>query len=94
MKSQPSSTDDVRIDEILELSPPAHVLREFPCTDAIGQVVSATRARLHAILQGEDDRLVVVIGPCSIHDSDAAVEYARRLEGSHQRSPPRRHVPN
>ena len=85
MKSQPSSTDDVRIDEIKELSPPAHVLREFACTDAIGELVSATRARLHAILQGEDDRLVVVIGPCSIHDSEAAVEYARRLRSERER---------
>ena len=85
MKSQRFSTDDVRIDEIKELSPPAHLLRELPCTDSIGQIVSATRARLHAILRGEDDRLVVVIGPCSIHDSDAAIDYARRLQGERER---------
>ena len=85
MKSHHSSTDDVRIDEIKELSPPAHVLREFPCTDAIGQVVSATRAKLHAVLGGEDDRLVVVIGPCSIHDPEAAVDYARRLRSERER---------
>jgi 3-deoxy-7-phosphoheptulonate synthase len=83
--STDSSTDDVRIDEIKELSPPAHVLREFPCTDAISHIVSATRARLHAILQGEDDRLVVVIGPCSIHDTEAAIEYARRLHRERER---------
>jgi 3-deoxy-7-phosphoheptulonate synthase len=85
MNSHAFSTDDVRIDDVKELSPPAHVLREFPCTDAIGQVVSTTRARLHAILQGEDDRLVVVIGPCSIHDSEAAVDYARRLLNERER---------
>jgi 3-deoxy-7-phosphoheptulonate synthase len=80
-----SSTDDVRIDEIKELSPPAHVLREFPCTDTVGEIVSATRSRLHAILQGTDDRLVVVIGPCSIHDPEAAVDYARRLGSERER---------
>jgi 3-deoxy-7-phosphoheptulonate synthase len=85
MKPHPFSTDDVRIAEIKELSPPAHLLREFPCTDAISEVVSATRSRLHAILSGEDNRLVVVIGPCSIHDPEAAVDYARRLRGERER---------
>jgi len=78
-------TDDLRIAEIKELSPPAHVLREFPCTDAVGAVVSAARAAIHGILRGEDDRLVVVIGPCSIHDPDAAVDYARRLAAERAR---------
>ncbi|MFM9194420.1 MAG: 3-deoxy-7-phosphoheptulonate synthase, partial [Planctomycetia bacterium] len=78
-------TDDLRIDEIKELSPPAHLLREFPCTESIGEIVSGTRTRLHAILRGEDDRLVVVIGPCSIHDPDAAVDYARRLRAERER---------
>jgi len=85
MKPQSFSTDDVRIEEIKELSPPAHLLREFPCTDAVGRIVSATRARLHAILQGEDDRLIVVIGPCSIHDPEAAVDYAHRLRSERER---------
>ena len=85
MTPKRSSTDDVRIDEIKELSPPAHLLRELPCTEPIGQIVSATRARLHSILRGEDDRLVVVIGPCSIHDPEAAVDYARRLQGERER---------
>jgi 3-deoxy-7-phosphoheptulonate synthase len=85
MKPQPFSTDDIRIDEIKELAPPAHLLREFPCSDAIGQVVSATRSKIHGILQGEDDRLVVVIGPCSIHDSEAAIDYAHRLQAERER---------
>ncbi|MFM7206760.1 MAG: 3-deoxy-7-phosphoheptulonate synthase [Planctomycetaceae bacterium] len=79
MRFQRSQTDDLRIADIKELSPPAHVLREFPCTEVVGGVVSAARATLHAILPGDDDRLVVVIGPCSIHDPDAALDYARRL---------------
>jgi len=78
-------TDDLRIAEIKELSPPAHLLREFPCTDAVGSVVSAARGTIHAILRGDDDRLVVVIGPCSIHDPEAAVDYARRLAAERER---------
>ena len=85
MNPQRTTTDDLRIDEIKELSPPAHLLRELPCTDSIGQIVSATRARLHSILRGENDRLVVVVGPCSIHDPEAAVDYARRLQGERER---------
>ena len=85
MKPARSLTDDVRIDDIKELSPPAHLLREFPCTVAIGRLVTAARAAVHAILQGDDDRLVVVIGPCSIHDPDAALDYAGRLLAERQR---------
>jgi 3-deoxy-7-phosphoheptulonate synthase len=85
MPTPRSTTDDLRIAEIKELSPPAHVLREFPCTERIGEIVSAGRHSLHAILQGDDDRLIVVIGPCSIHDPEAAVEYARRLLAERQR---------
>ena len=79
MKPQRSTTDDLRIDEIKELSPPEHLLRELPCTEHVGGVVSSARGALHEILHGGDDRLVVVIGPCSIHDPAAAIAYARRL---------------
>jgi 3-deoxy-7-phosphoheptulonate synthase len=72
-------TDDLRIKEIKELSPPAHLIREFPCTDAASQTAHDTREALHRILHAMDDRLIVVIGPCSIHDPKAAIEYARRL---------------
>jgi len=78
-------TDDLRIREIKELSPPAHLIREFPCTEEIGQVVFAARSALHAILHGMDDRLIVVIGPCSIHDPKAALEYVRRLKVERER---------
>jgi 3-deoxy-7-phosphoheptulonate synthase len=73
-------TDDVRIREIKELSPPAHILREFPTTDTAAETTFQTRQGLHRVLHGADDRLVVVIGPCSIHEYDAAMEYARRLK--------------
>ena len=71
--------DDVRIREIKELAPPAHLLREFPCTGRTEQLTYETRQSIHRVLHGSDDRMLVIIGPCSIHDSKAGVEYARRL---------------
>jgi 3-deoxy-7-phosphoheptulonate synthase len=73
------NTDDLRIREIKELSPPSHVMREFPCTTGISTTVYGARHAVHDILHGADDRLVVVIGPCSIHNPVAAIEYANRL---------------
>jgi len=78
-------TDDLRIKEIKELSPPSHVIREFPCTDKASQTVHDARNAVHAILHRMDDRLVVVIGPCSIHDAAAAREYAQRLAAERAR---------
>lgn len=77
--------DDVRIQEIKELAPPAHVLREFPATTEAGQTTYAARLGIHRILYGADDRLLVVIGPCSIHDREAALDYARRLQAEAER---------
>jgi 3-deoxy-7-phosphoheptulonate synthase len=78
-------TDDLRIAAIKELRPPSQLIQEFPCTPALGDLVTACRADLHAILSGTDDRLVVVIGPCSIHDPAAALDYARRLRAERER---------
>ena len=75
----PDTTDDLRIRKIKELSRPAEVMAEFPRTDAASRTVSGARRALHAILHGSDDRLAVVIGPCSIHDPAAAIDYAKRL---------------
>lgn len=72
-------TDDLRIRGITELATPEQVTGERPCTDRAADVVSRTRRALQGILHGRDDRLVVVIGPCSIHDVHAAREYAGRL---------------
>jgi 3-deoxy-7-phosphoheptulonate synthase len=71
--------DDVRIREIKELAPPAHLLREFPCTEKTEELTYHTREAIHRILHGSDDRMLVIIGPCSIHDPKAGLEYARRL---------------
>jgi 3-deoxy-7-phosphoheptulonate synthase len=72
-------TDDLRIQSIRPLLTPATLLDELPCDAAASATVTGGRAALHAILGGRDDRLAVVIGPCSIHDPDAALDYASRL---------------
>jgi len=76
----PPHTDDLRIRKIEPLTPPAQLLAMLPCDDQASATVSASRAALHEILHGRDDRLAVVIGPCSIHDPVAAIEYAQRLK--------------
>lgn len=79
------NTDDVRIRELKELTPPAHLIREFPCEERLSSLIFNARQSLHRILHGMDDRLIVVIGPCSIHDTRAALEYAQRLVEQRQR---------
>ena len=73
-------TDDVRISGLLEVIPPAELHAEFPLSDHGSETVYHTREAIHNILQGDDDRLIVVVGPCSIHDPDAAREYAAHLK--------------
>jgi 3-deoxy-7-phosphoheptulonate synthase len=73
------NTDDLRISSMRELISPAELLADCPRDDAASGTVVAARGALQKILRGEDDRLAVVIGPCSIHDPAAAMEYARRL---------------
>jgi 3-deoxy-7-phosphoheptulonate synthase len=72
-------TDDLRIKEIKELAPPSHLLRDLNLTEKAGKTVVETRQQIHRVLHGADDRLVVIIGPCSIHDVKAAKEYATKL---------------
>lgn len=79
------STDDLRIREIKELAPPAHLLREFPASERVSETVFETRSAVHDILQAQDDRLLVVVGPCSIHDPAAAREFATLLAAQRQR---------
>jgi 3-deoxy-7-phosphoheptulonate synthase len=76
-----SQTDDERIKDITVLPPPEHLIRFFPIRGTpVETLISTTRKNIHNIMTGKDDRLLVVIGPCSIHDPAAAVEYARRLK--------------
>jgi len=74
-------TDDERIKDITVLPPPEHLMRFFPIAGtAVETLISQTRRKIHNIMAGKDDRLLVVIGPCSIHDPSAALDYARRLK--------------
>ncbi|MEL1265493.1 3-deoxy-7-phosphoheptulonate synthase [Pseudoxanthomonas putridarboris] len=72
-------TDDLRIRKLDTLVTPAAVIAELPCDESVSQTVADARDALHRILHGQDDRLIVVIGPCSIHDPASAMEYASRL---------------
>ncbi|MGZ8203345.1 MAG: 3-deoxy-7-phosphoheptulonate synthase AroG [Burkholderiales bacterium] len=78
-------TDDLRIKEIKELTPPSHVLRELTITEKAAKTVAEARQEIHRVLHGADDRLVVIAGPCSIHDVKAAKEYAGRLAALRQK---------
>ncbi len=73
------ATQNLRINSIRAVSTPAQVQAELPLTEAAAQTTSTTRSEIQNILQGKDDRLLVVVGPCSIHDTDAALDYASRL---------------
>jgi 3-deoxy-7-phosphoheptulonate synthase len=75
-----SQTDDERIKDITVLPPPEHLIRFFPIRGTpVEALITQTRHAIHEIMAGRDDRLLVVIGPCSIHDPGAALDYARRL---------------
>jgi len=78
-------TDDIRIKEIKELVPPSHVLRELPISEKAARTTYEARQAIHRILHGADDRLLVIMGPCSIHDVKAAKEYAGRLKEAKER---------
>ncbi len=76
-----SQTDDQRIKDVTPLPPPEHLIRFFPIAGtAIEKLIGNTRSAIRHIMQGKDDRLLVIMGPCSIHDPAAALEYARRLK--------------
>ena len=76
----PYNTDDLRIRDIKELTPPAALMHEFPLSEKASATVFRAREEIHRIMHRGDSRLLVIIGPCSIHDYDAAMEYARRLQ--------------
>jgi len=73
-------TDDLRINEIKTVLPPAVLLEEIPVTEQAAKTTYETRQAIHNILSGDDDRLLVITGPCSIHDVKSAAEYASRLK--------------
>ena len=73
-------TDDVRIDKLKPLLPPAILMEELPVSERASTIVALARQAVARVLRGEDDRLVVVVGPCSVHDLEAAEEYATKLK--------------
>jgi 3-deoxy-7-phosphoheptulonate synthase len=73
-------TDDLRIEQVIELISPEELIRDIAISDAAAETVAQARQTIHQILGGDDDRLVVVVGPCSIHDPAAALEYADLLK--------------
>jgi len=81
-----SQTDDQRIKDITVLPPPEHLIRFFPIRGTpVESLIANTRRTIHDIMAGKDDRLVVIMGPCSIHDPGAALDYARRLKEARTR---------
>ena len=81
-----SQTDDQRIKDVTPLPPPEHLIRFFPIAGtAVEALIGNTRAAIRHIMQRKDDRLLVIIGPCSIHDPAAALDYARRLRPLRER---------
>ena len=86
LQDKTSRTDDERIDSVALLPPPEHLIRFFPIEGTpVETLVGETRARIRQLLRGADDRLLVVIGPCSIHDPAAALDNARRLAAERAR---------
>ena len=81
LSEKTSQTDDQRIKDVTPLPPPEHLIRFFPIAGTpVETLIGGTRDAIRRILNGQDDRLLVVMGPCSIHDPLAALEYARKLK--------------
>ncbi len=91
LSEKTSETDDQRIKDVTPLPPPEHLIRFFPIAGTpVEKLIGKTRHAVRQIMQRKDDRLLVVIGPCSIHDPAAALDYARRLHAAARRCTPAR----
>ena len=77
--------DDLRIAQLRPLIPPAILMEELPATEQASEVVAGARADATRIIRGQDDRLLIIAGPCSIHDPDAALEYSDHLLAARNR---------
>ncbi len=86
LSEKTSETDDQRIKDVTPLPPPEHLIRFFPIAGTpVEALIGQARQSIRRIMDGKDDRLLVVIGPCSIHDPAAALDYARRLKAERDR---------
>ncbi len=79
------ATDDLRIDKIRPLIPPAILIEEIPITEEASRVVAESRLQVRDVMDGRDDRMLVIVGPCSIHDVDAAREYGQKIAAEAKR---------
>ena len=84
-KTESPLTDDLRIGAMKTLMPPRELMAEIPATPDVAETVARARKGIQRVLCEDDDRLVVVVGPCSIHDPDAALEYAGLLAAEQQK---------
>ncbi len=73
-------TDDLRINHVTEVESPAAIHNQFPISESAATTIANSRSAIHNILHGKDDRLLVIIGPCSVHDPKSAIEYAENLK--------------
>src|SRR5689334_24045301 len=81
LSERTSETDDQRIKDVTPLPPPEHLIRFFPIAGTpVEKLIGRTREAIRQIMRRKDDRLLVIMGPCSIHDPAAALDYARRLK--------------
>ena len=80
-----NKTDELRTARIDSLVTPAELAQRLAVSQEVAQNVTASRRRIEKILNGEDNRLLVIVGPCSIHDLDAAMDYARRLQTAREK---------
>ena len=79
------TTDDLRIQETQELISPEELINDLPISKTVSDTVNIARQSIHQILNGKDDRLLVVVGPCSIHDPKSAMDYATRLKALNEK---------
>ncbi|MDG3088082.1 3-deoxy-7-phosphoheptulonate synthase [Vibrio hannami] len=75
----PLKTDELRTQPLGPMPTPAELVAQYPITDDVAERIESSRRQIEKILKGEDSRLLVIVGPCSVHDTDAALDYAKRL---------------
>src|SRR5688572_30963191 len=81
MEGHPDRVRDQRIEQVVPLAPPTELLADLPLTREHEETILRSRSEIVEILRRQDDRLLVVVGPCSVHDVEAATDYAHRLAG-------------
>ncbi len=81
VQTEKSALHNVRVESIERLAPPSEYWKRYPASDAVNEQVVSHRRQVEDILSGRDSRMLIIVGPCSIHDAEAGLDYARRLAG-------------